>query len=60
MSSGTIEFTKEVVFKDREGTILKTFNVGDRISFTAKTSTYWVCSPGGIWFDEAKEVEVKD
>lgn len=51
-----IEFTKEVVFKDMHGTVLKTYAVGDQIDYTAKAGHYWVVGMGGIYFDEAKEV----
>jgi hypothetical protein len=51
-----IEFTKEVVFKDMHGTVLKTYSVGDQVDYTAKAGHYWITSVGGIYFDEAKEV----
>ncbi len=52
-----IEFTKEVVFRDMEGAVLKTFSVGDRIEALGETHHYWITSMGGIYFDEAKEAE---
>jgi hypothetical protein len=51
-----IEFIKEVVFTDMEGTTVKVYNIGDRVECTAKTSTYYITSMGGIYFHEAKEV----
>lgn len=53
-----IEFTKEVTFKDQHGTVLRVYAVGEQISYTAKAGPYWVTPIGGIYFDEAKEVEV--
>ena len=56
-----IEFTKKVVFKDMHGTVLKTYEIGDRIPFANKIvwtngDGYFICGMGGIYFDEAKEV----
>lgn len=52
-----IEFTKEVIFKDMHGTILKVYAVGDQVDYTAKAGHYWITSMGGIYFDEAKEIK---
>lgn len=52
-----IEFTKEVVFRDCKDNILKTLYVGDRVEALGETHHYWITSMGGIYFDEAKEVE---
>lgn len=52
-----IEFIKEVIFKDMFGTILRVYNIGDRIQYTAKSKHYWITAMGGIYFDEAKEVD---
>lgn len=51
-----IEFTKDVIFKDMHGTVLKTYSVGDQVICTAKTGHYWITPMGGIYFDEAKEI----
>ena len=51
-----IRFTKRVIFKDREGTVLRTFEVGDIHEATADAGCYWVSSPGGIYKDEAELV----
>ena len=51
-----IEFIKEVTFKDMHGIILKVYNAGDRVSYTAKAANYWITPMGGIYFDEALEV----
>ena len=51
-----IRFTKQVIFKDMDGGITHVFNIGDEIEFTANNSIYYVCSPGGIYFDEAEEI----
>lgn len=58
MANGTIRFTSVVQFKDHTGTILKVYNVGDTEKYTAKDEVrqYWITSWGGIWFNEAKEV----
>lgn len=53
---GFIEFTKKVIFRDWYGKVTHIYEVGDRLPFTAKTEHYFVCTPGGIYFDEAKEV----
>lgn len=52
-----IEFTKDVVFRDCEDNILKSFSVGDRAEVLGETHDYWITSMGGIYFDEAKEVQ---
>lgn len=52
-----IEFTKQVVFKDCEGTVLKVYEIGDRVTATAKAPHYFVTGMGGIYFDEARLVE---
>ncbi len=51
-----IKFIKMVVFRDCYGTITHIYHEGDIIEYTAKTDTYFICSPGGIYFDEAIEV----
>ena len=53
-----IEFTTQVIFRDLNRTVLKIYNVGDVIPFTAKNNKagYWITSMGGIWFDEAREL----
>lgn len=55
-----IEFTKRVVFKDCDGTVLKVYEVGDREVSTAKGNHYFVTSMGGIYFYEAREVSNND
>lgn len=52
-----IIFTKEVVFKDLTGSVVREYKVGDTCKYTAKTETYFVTSLGGIFFDEAIQVE---
>ncbi len=52
-----IEFTKEVIFKDMHGTILKVYAVGDQVDYTAKAGHYWVTSMGGIYFVVAREIK---
>lgn len=52
-----IEITKQVVFKDREGNVLKTYEVGSILEATADAGHYFVTSMGGIYKDEAKLVE---
>lgn len=51
-----IKFIKMVVFRDCEGNITHIYHEGDTIEATAKTDTYFVCSPGGIHYDEAIEI----
>ena len=53
----TITITKQVVFKDIDGIIYRVFNIGDKLKFTAKTSSYFVTPIGGIYLDEAVEDE---
>lgn len=52
-----IEFIKEVIFKDMFGNVLRVYNIGDKVQYTAKSECYWVTTMGGIYFDEAKELE---
>lgn len=52
-----IEFTKEVIFKDMLGNVVKVYSIGDRLKYTYKFDTYWVTAMGGIYFDEAVECE---
>lgn len=54
--SGKIVITKTVVFKDEDGNTLKTFNIGDIINYTCKLPTYYVTSWGGIYNNEAEEI----
>ena len=51
-----IVFTKAVTFRDSEGTIIRTYEVGDVVTATADTGTYFVTSTGGIHHDEARLV----
>jgi len=51
-----IRFIKQVVFKDRDGTVLLTYNPGDMERATAKHTNYFVTPMGGIYFDEAEEI----
>ena len=52
-----IIFTKQVVFRDRNRTVLKVYEIGDTVEYTAKTDTYYITSMGGIWFEEAQEMQ---
>ena len=52
-----IEMTREVVFKTQDGTILKVYALGQIIDNVYKAEHYYVTPMGGIWFDEAKEVD---
>ncbi len=51
-----IQFTKEVIFKDMLGNVTHHFNIGDKLKFLNKTSTYFITGVGGIYFDEAIEL----
>lgn len=51
-----IRFTHKVVFSDRDGNVLQTYNVGDEIAATAENNHYFVTSMGGIYFTEAERV----
>lgn len=51
-----IVFTKQVTFRDSEGTIIRDFSVGDVVSATADTGTYFVTTMGGIYHEEARIV----
>lgn len=50
-----IRIIQRVIFKDNTGTILKTYEVGDVLTATAKGSHYYVTPMGGIYFDEASD-----
>lgn len=52
-----IVFTKQVIFKDRTGTITETFEINDIIPATADTGSHYVTTHGGIYHDEARKVE---
>lgn len=52
-----IVFTQSVVFKDRTGATLKTYEVGDVVVATAQTSNYFVTPMGGIYDTEARRVD---
>lgn len=54
---GTIAFTQQVVFKDSSEVISHSYEEGDVLPFYSKNNSYWVTPVGGIYFDEAKEVE---
>jgi hypothetical protein len=60
MAKGLIRFTQRVVFKDCTGTVTKVYEVGDTEEFFGKTSTYYITSMGGIYFDEAEEVSASN
>ena len=51
-----IVFTKQVTFRDSEGTILRDYSVGDVVQATADTGHYYVTPMGGIYHDEARIV----
>lgn len=51
-----LRLTKEVTFRDRHGTILKTYPIGHTVLCTGKTSYYFITKIGDIYFDEAEEV----
>lgn len=51
-----IAITELVTFKDRTGTILKEYRVGDVIEATADTGSYFVTSMGGIYHTEARRL----
>lgn len=52
-----IEMIKEVVFKTQDRVVLKVYVVGQVIDNVHKAEHYYVTPMGGIWFDEAKEVD---
>jgi hypothetical protein len=52
-----IRFTKEVVFKDQRGTVVKVYGVGEIIDSTHDTGIYFVTPMGGIYHDEAERVQ---
>ena len=53
-----IKIVKQVIFKDRDGNVLRVYEIGDMVKFTAKDDDrgYFVTAMGGIFFDEAVEV----
>lgn len=51
-----IRFTKQVVFKDQNKNVVKTYEVGDTCKASGCTETYFITSMGGIYFDEAEAV----
>jgi hypothetical protein len=52
-----IRFTKQCVFRDLNGTVQKVYEPGD-IILAYKCDNYYSTGMGGIWFDEAEEVEL--
>lgn len=50
-----LEITREVVFRDANGTLLVKYRVGDTVFASAKGAHYYVTPMGGIWFNEATE-----
>jgi hypothetical protein len=44
---------KKVVFKDREGTVLKVHDVGEVVKATFDAGDYFITNIGGIYKDEA-------
>jgi hypothetical protein len=54
--SFTIRFTKQVVFRDRAGSVVKVFAPGKTIEATGQGAGYFLTAMGGIWFDEAEKV----
>lgn len=52
-----ITFTSKVVFKNDRGERVKTYEVGDVISASFYTGTYFVTPMGGIYNDEARRVD---
>jgi hypothetical protein len=48
-----IKFTKQVVFKDWNGKVLKVYEIGQIINATCDAGHYWVTNMGGIYKDEA-------
>jgi hypothetical protein len=49
-----IKITEKVVFRDRTGTVLQTYEVGDIVQATKDTGTYFVTTMGGIYHHEAQ------
>ena len=52
-----IVITEKVTFKDRTGTVLKVYEVGDVIYATAELNHCYATTMGGIFFTEARKVE---
>ena len=52
-----IRFTKQVIFHDLHGNILRVYEIGDECEYYSKSCHYWISPMGGIYFDEAEEVE---
>jgi hypothetical protein len=48
-----IRLIKKVVFKDREGTVLKVHDVGEVVKATFDAGDYFITNIGGIYKDEA-------
>lgn len=53
-----IQFTKQVIFRDRNGTITHQFEIGDVMEAYSfyEGSNYFVTSVGGIYSHEAKQI----
>jgi len=49
-----IIFTKQVIFREFGGKILKQFNIGDTVEYSTFNNIYYVTSWGSIWADEAE------
>ena len=52
-----IKITKKVTFRNRYGDVLAEHEVGAVIEASAKGTHYYVTPMGGIYFDEAREIE---
>jgi len=56
-----IRFTQKVVFKDQEGTVLKTYEIGDVETAAGfldqgQGCGYFITPMGGIYNNEAEEI----
>jgi len=51
-----IRLIRRIIFRDFRAEIVKQYEAGTILEYTAKTKWYYVCSMGGIYFDEAEEI----
>jgi hypothetical protein len=52
-----IAFTQPVIFRDRTGTVLKTYEIGDVVPATADNGSHFETAMGGIYHTEARKVD---
>ena len=52
-----LRITKEVIFTDQDGRVVRVYRIGDIIYASGDAGHYWIHSMGGIFKNEAVLVE---